>query len=109
MKKKEFLQFNKEVEMILVEAGATVKDKYSTTISYSLPSYNDIPATVSLHLDFTRGLQLYSIFVNSEQFNEYFEKELSVKSYNTKTNIHTFEKDVALMMLKEKIKIIQKK
>ena len=103
--KKAFVKFNKDVEAMLLNAGATILVKNDYRTEFSLPTYYG-KATFSLHTGVESIINIFSIFGNTNHIDSNLLKLFDIRS-NTKINIHTYDDSLALSQLSDTIKKLQ--
>lgn len=103
--KKAFDKFNKEVETILLNAGATLLIKNEHRTEFSLPTYYGKDASFALHTEFMRGDKVFSIYGNTNHYDSNINKLFN--TFNTKININTYDEPSALSQLSDTIKKLQ--
>jgi hypothetical protein len=109
MTKKQFDRFNKDVEAILVKAGATIVSKTDNIVEFALPTYYNKDAMFSLHTEFMRGDTVFSIYGNTNHYDSNLGNLFGITYYNNKINIHEFTEIDAYKKLEKYIRFLQVK
>ena len=109
MTKKQFERFNKDVEAILVKAGATITIKTDNRVEFALPTYYNMDARFTLFTEYRKGSNLFNIYADTNHYDSNLGNLFGIKYYNNKINIHEFTEIDAYEKLEKYIEFLQVK